>query len=144
MATLFGETARFWLGVPKLLWNAATSKVYCYLYIHKGYLSMHVEVITRSVWCSVWWNLSDQQTRTNERKKSKNECMNEKCKLWKSVKANTRNAMSIKIYLPNVTYIYDIIFYIIIFCNNSIILEGTCICRWLFYNKIHRVKTVFL
>lgn len=34
MATPFGETARFWLGVSKLLWNAATSKVYCYLYIY--------------------------------------------------------------------------------------------------------------
>lgn len=34
MATPFGETARFWLGVLKLLWNAATSKVYCYLYIY--------------------------------------------------------------------------------------------------------------
>lgn len=71
LATPFGETARFWLGVSKLLWNAATSKVYCYLYIYKGYVSVHVEVITRSVWCSFQWNLSDQQTRTNERKKSK-------------------------------------------------------------------------
>lgn len=51
LATPFGETARFWLGVLKLLWNAATSKVYCYLYIYKGYVSVHVEVITRSVWC---------------------------------------------------------------------------------------------
>lgn len=34
LATQFGETARFWLGVLKLLWNAATSKVYCYLYIY--------------------------------------------------------------------------------------------------------------
>lgn len=31
--------------------------------------------------CDVFfqWNLSDQQTRTNERKKSKTESMNEKC-----------------------------------------------------------------
>lgn len=43
--------------------------------------------------CDVFfqWNLSDQQTRTNERKKSKTESMNEKCKLWKSVQVNTLN-----------------------------------------------------
>lgn len=41
----------FGWGSLKLLWNAATSKVYCYLYIYKGYVSVHVEVITRSVWC---------------------------------------------------------------------------------------------
>lgn len=50
-----------------------------YIYIYKGYVSVHVEVITRSVWCLFQWNLSDQQTRTNERKKSKTESMNEKC-----------------------------------------------------------------
>lgn len=93
MATPFGETARFWLGVSKLLWNAATSKVYCYLYIYTMDMtvSVHVEVITRSVWCSFQWNLSDQQTRTNERRKSKTESMNEKCYLWKTVQVNVLN-----------------------------------------------------
>lgn len=89
-------------------------------YIYKGYLSMHVEVITRSVWCSVQWNLSNQQTRTN---KWNNQRMN----LWMK-NANFENLLKRmlekrqwKTYLQNIIYMYirdHIINIIIIFYNN--------------------------
>lgn len=135
MATPFGETARFWLGV----WNAATSKVYCYLYIYKGYVSVHVEVITRSVWCFFSMEFVRPANKNKWTKEIKDRIYEWKMLTLKNCSSECSkhdNGNFICKMSINIRDHIVLIFYII-FCNNSIILYDTCICRWLFlyYNN---------